>query len=280
MAFDIYQAVTDRIISQLEAGTIPWRKPWVCTGQPSNMAISHSTGNPYSLLNQMLLGKPGEYLTFNQCAKAGGKVKKGEKSSIVVFWKLLEKEDEETGEKVKIPLLHYYNVFRLDQCEGIKPRKAEPLPETPANADEQAEQIIADYLHRSGVTIQQGASDRAYYSPATDSITLPAREQFRETAEYYGTVFHELAHSTGHKSRLDRLDKVAHFGDDSYSKEELIAEIGSAALVNHVGLETVDSFRNSAAYVQSWLKALKGDKRLIVGASSKAEKAAGLILGL
>lgn len=277
---DLYQTVTDRIISQLEAGTIPWRKPWVCTGQPSNTAISHTTGKPYSLLNQMLLGNPGEYLTFKQCQQEGGKVKKGERASIVVFWKLLEKEDEETGKKVKIPLLHYYNVFRLDQCEGIKPRKAEALPETPASADEQSEQIIADYLHRSGVTLQQGASDRAYYSPVTDSVTLPAREQFRETAEYYGTVFHELTHSTGHSSRLDRLNKVAHLGSEDYSKEELIAEIGSAALVNHVGLETADSFQNSVAYVQSWLKALKGDKRLIVGASSKAEKAVGLILDL
>ena len=122
------------------------------------------------------------------------------------------------------------------------------------------------------------AGDRAFYRPSTDSITLPLLAQFAETAEYYGTAFHEMVHSTGHMKRLNRLDATAHFGSEDYSKEELIAEIGSAALVNRAGLETAKSFRNSAAYVQNWLQVLKDDKRFIVSAASKADKAVSYIL--
>ena len=121
--------------------------------------------------------------------------------------------------------------------------------------------------------------DRAFYRPATDSITLPHMAQFTATAEYYSAAFHELTHSTGHSKRLNRLDKTAFFGSEAYSKEELIAEIGASALVNAAGLETAHSLRNSAAYIQNWLKALRDDKRFIVSASGKAEKAVNLILG-
>ena len=129
---DIYSEVTARIIAQMEEGVIPWSKPWIACGK----AISRSTGKPYSLLNQMLLGRPSEYLTFKQCQEAGGKVKRGEKSSMVVFWKFIEQKDEETGEVKDVPFLRYYNVFHIDQCEGIAakhttevvfPDGAEPL---------------------------------------------------------------------------------------------------------------------------------------------------------
>ena len=120
---------------------------------------------------------------------------------------------------------------------------------------------------------------KAFYRPSTDSITLPLLAQFKETAEYYSTAFHEMIHSTGHKTRLDRLKKTAFFGSEAYSKEELIAEIGAATLVNHAGLETSRSFRNSTAYVQNWLRVLQNDKRFIVSAAGKAEKAVNLILG-
>ena len=109
---DIYAEITNRIIAEMEQGTIPWKKPWVGSGN----AVSYATGKPYSILNQMLLGEPGEYLTFNECRKAGGFVRKGEKAKMVVFWNWLEREDEETGEKKEIPFLRYYNVFHLNQC--------------------------------------------------------------------------------------------------------------------------------------------------------------------
>ena len=226
---DIYAEVTSRIMQQMENGVIPWRKPWIASGA----AVSHATGKPYSLLNQMLLGRPGEYATYAQIQKAGGYVKKGEKASMVVFWKWIEQEDEETGEVKEIPFLRYYNVFHIDQCEGLTARHTKPLPMIPADHSDTAaaEEVIYEYLGREGVRMTHEQGDRAYYRPATDTVVLPIRKQFMSTAEYFSTAFHELVHSTGHKSRLDRLDHVAAFGSEDYSKEELIAEIGAAALV-------------------------------------------------
>ena len=271
---DLYQEVTNRIMEQLENGIIPWEKPWISAGN----AVSHATGKPYSLLNQMLLGRPGEYVTFKQCQAEGGKVRKGEKSSMVVFWKWIEEKDPDTEEVKQIPFLRYFNVFHIDQCEGLTAKHTQELPNTVA-ADRTAEAIIAGYIQTSGVRLNHEAGDQAFYRPSTDSITLPLLAQFKETAEYYSTAFHEMVHSTGHKTRLDRLEKTAFFGSEAYSKEELIAEIGAATLVNHARLETSRSFRNSTAYVQNWLRVLQNDKRFIVSAAGKAEKAVNLILG-
>ena len=272
---DIYAAVTERIIAQMEQGQIPWQRPWISSGK----AISHATGKPYSLLNQMLLQRPGEYITFKQCTEAGGKVKKGEKSSMVVFWKWIEQEDEETGETKEVPFLRYYNVFHIDQCEGITAKHTtEAAFPDGAEVLEAAQEIVYDYLGRTGVKLSHTEGDQAFYRPSTDEVVLPIRKQFVSTAEYYSTVFHELTHSTGHPSRLNRLARPSFFGTEDYSKEELVAEIGAATLVNHVGLETSGSIRNSAAYIQNWLKVLKDDKRFIVSAAGRAEKAVNLIL--
>lgn len=211
---DIYATITDRMIQEMEQGIIPWKKPWMASG----LAISHSTGKPYSLLNQMLLGRAGEYLTFNQVCAEGGRVRKGEKASICVFWRFIEQEDEETDEIKQVPFLRYYNVFHLDQCEGISAKYTQAFPQT-ANADEAAEAIIAEYILREGVAIENVEGNQAYYQPATDKIVLPLLKQFAETAEYYSTVFHEMVHSTGHMKRLNRLDAPAHFGSEDYSKE-------------------------------------------------------------
>ena len=272
---DIYAEVTNRIMEQMEAGVIPWRKPWVACGK----AISRTTGKPYSLLNQMLLGRPGEYLTFKQCQEAGGKVRKGEKAQMVVFWKWLEQKDEETGEVKEVPFLRYYNVFHIDQCEGITAKHTtEAAFPDGAEAIEAAQEIIYDYLSREKVRLTHQEGDRAFYRPATDEVVLPIRKQFISTAEYYSTAFHELCHSTGHPNRLNRISKPSFFGTEDYSKEELVAEIGAASLLNHIGIETEGSIRNNAAYIQNWLKVLKDDKRFIVSAAGKAEKAVNLIL--
>ena len=272
---DIYAAVTERIIEQMEQGIIPWQKPWISNGK----AVSHATGKAYSLLNQLMLGRPGEYLTFKQCQAAGGKVKKGAKSSMVVFWKWIEQEDEETHEKKEVPFLRYYNVFHIDQCEGITTKyTTEAAFPDGAEVLEAAQEIVYDYLGRTGVKLSHSEGDRAFYRPSTDEVVLPIRKQFVSTAEYYSTVFHELTHSTGHPSRLNRLARPSFFGTEDYSKEELVAEIGAATLVNHVGLETGSSLRNSAAYIQNWLKVLKDDKRFIASAAGRAEKAVNLIL--
>ena len=286
---DIYQEVTDRIITELEQGIIPWHRPWC--GVRSG-AISYATGKPYSLLNQFML-RPGEYITFDQCRKAGGKVKKGAKAKMVVFWKWIEKTiDDGNGGIVRdsngipvcerIPFLRYFNVFNIDDCDGIEPRWKDKLPETNAQPIEAAEHTLADYIAREHVGFRNERQNRAYYTPATDTITLPLFEQFPDPAEYYSTAFHEATHSTGHKSRLNRLSTGldAAFGGESYSREELTAEIGSAYVMNSLGLETPGTFRNSAAYIQNWLQALRNDKRMIVSAASRAEKAAKLILNI
>ncbi len=278
---NVYQLVTDRIIAELEKGIIPWKKPW--TGIRSG-AYSHSTGKPYSLLNQILLGKPGEYITWAQAKAEGGTVRKGEKSSVVVFWKMnkVKETDADTGEEVEklYPVLRYFNVWHIDQCEGITPKfKAEDL--TPPDPIEAADEISADYLNRSGVKLEHIRGDRACYSPTLDRVKLPLREQFTDSAEYYSTLFHELGHSTGHKSRLNRFTSgvSAAFGGEDYGKEELVAELTSACIMNTCGIETPKSFKNSAGYIQGWLKAIKGDNRLIVSAAGKAEKAVSLIMG-
>ena len=196
---------------------------------------------------------------------------------MVVFWKWIEQKDEESGEVKEVTFLRYYNVFHIDQCEGLTAKHIPQMPAT-ANADDKAEAIIAAYVQHSGVRLTHQAGDRAFYMPSADSVTLPLLKQFTKTAEYYSTAFHELTHSIGHASRLNRLDKTAFFGTEAYSKEELVAEIGAAALVNHAGMEMSSSFRNSTAYIQNWLKVLKNDKRFIVSAAGKAEKAVNLIL--
>jgi len=276
MAFDIYAAVTDRIIQQMEQGVLPWSKPW---GGVSGGAYSGTTGKPYSLLNQMLLSKPGAYYTFSQIQKQGGSVRKGEKAQMVVFWKQIpiKDQDSQTGEVREnlIPMLRYYNVFHIDQCEGIT---CTNVTEEQQHTDEDADSIIKAYLDRSGVALIQRISDEAYYSPVSDCVVLPVPEQFKSMEERYSTAFHELAHSTGHQRRLDRLRTTARFGNESYSKEELVAEITATALMSYTGLETKGTFRNSTAYIQNWLTALRKDKRMIVSASGAASKAFDYII--
>ena len=271
MAFDIYAAVTDRIIQQMEQGILPWAKPW---GGVTGGAYSGTTGKPYSLLNQMLLNKPGAYYTFNQVQKLGGSVRKGEKSQMVVLWKQIpvKEQNSQTGEIQEnlIPMLRYYNVFHIDQCEGIR---AVTGTQEQLHSDEDADSIIRAYLDRTGVKLIHRIGDEAYYSPSRDCVVLPIPEQFKSMEERYSTAFHELAHSTGHQSRLNRLRTTARFGSESYSREELVAEITAAALMNHTGIETKGTFRNSAAYIQNWLTALRNDKRLIVSASGAASRA-------
>ena len=272
---DIYAQITDRIIAALEAGEIPWKKPW--TGRSG--CVSFVSGKPYSLLNHILLGGvAGEYITYNQCSQVGGHVRRGEKSKTIVFWKPFETVDADTGEIETHFYLRHYSVFHLSQCEGIRPRW-NITAHSDLQPDAVAEGIIRDYVDRSGVRFIATESGEAFYRPATDEVVVPCIGQYQEAAEYYSTTMHEIVHSTGHPARLNRIANTASFGSDEYSKEELVAELGSAFLVNHCGLETPSSFTNSAAYIQGWLKALKNDKRLLISAAGAAEKAVSLILG-
>lgn len=277
MKKDVYEMVTDRIIEQLEQGVIPWQKPW---GGVIDGAYNRISKKPYSLLNQMLLQHSGEYATFKQWSELGGHIRKGEKSEIVVFWKLQPYEDENAdGEKIikQIPLLRYYNVFHVSQVDGVEPKELDLNEFEPI---EEAERIKTEYMTQEHLKILEKLTDKAFYSPAFDYIQVPCKEQYQNVEEFYSTLFHEMVHSTGHKTRLDRLETGVntHFGTESYSKEELVAEIGSASIMNLLGIETKKSFRNSSAYIQNWLQVLRGDKKFIISASSKAEKAVKYIM--
>ena len=285
MSFDLYQELTNRMIAELSAGRIPWQKPWK---GDNNLAISRSSGMPYSLINQIMLHwRPGEYITFRQCSEEGGKVRYGEKGKMIVFWKWVDKKDGDTilmpdGREIieQIPILKYYTVFHIDQCDGIQPKWQKPFDaDTTLSPNDRAEEIINNYVARSGVTFSPQNSSQAFYRPSDDTVVVPAMSQYSQIAEYYSTAFHELTHSTGSPKRLNRITDIAAFGSEQYSKEELCAEMGSAFLVSIAGLETRESFRNSAAYIQGWLKALNDDKRLIVAASGAAQKAVEYILG-
>ena len=288
---DIAKMVTDRIIADLEKGVIPWRKPWVNTAGTA-CARSHNDGRAYSLLNQFMLGLPGEYVTFLQAQKEGGKIKKGAKSMQIVFYRPLVKNKEDKDgnpildkdgnpKQIVIPILRYSNVFHIDETEGLTPKfvtNADPI--SAETRDERIEETIRSYVERAGIRFRQITQNRAYFSPAEDEVVVPQMGQFENVAEYYSAVFHELSHSTGPK--LGRTMTGRRNGSDEakedYSREELVAEISAACLCNHFGVETQSSMQNSSAYIQSWLKHLKNDKQLIIWAASRAEKAVNLIL--
>lgn len=281
MSINVYELVTNRIIEQLENNIIPWEKPWSGT---IDGAFNRVSKKPYSILNQMLLKYNGEYATFKQWQELGGHIRKAEKSEIIVFWKMYpikEKQDDGTEIIKTIPLLKYINVFHISQVDGVEPLKQKVTHDI--EPIEKAEKILNDYWNRENITIEHVKGDKAFYSPMFDKIQLPLFEQFKQSEEYYSTAFHESVHSTMKTSRCNRQDdrkgKVVSFGSEEYSKEELVAEVGSAQLMNIVGIETTKSFRNSTAYIQSWLKVLRNDNKFIVSASSKAEKAVNYILG-
>lgn len=282
---DVYQEVTDKIIQTMEEGTVPWRNPVMGMDRIANPR-SLATGKPYRGINVFLLAmqamrsgyRSGYWLTFRQAAQMGGHVKKGESSSLVIFWKLLEKKDAETGEKKKLPVLRHFNVFNLDQINGIDLKAEDDMPDRIFNPIDAAEQVIEGY-NNGPVTTHDGGH-RAFYRPATDTIHLPKQDRFESDEEYYCTRFHEMIHSTGHSKRLDRkLDTAPKpFGSPDYSREELLAEMGAAFLSAHAGIAPV-TLKNSTAYIRGWLKVLKNDKRLLIHAAGGGQRASDLILG-
>ncbi|MEK5394044.1 zincin-like metallopeptidase domain-containing protein [Margalitia sp. FSL K6-0131] len=269
---NVYELVTEKIIEKLEEGVIPWRKPWTNAN-----AVNWKTQKPYRGINTMLL-EPGEYATFKQIKEAGGKVKKGAKGHIVVFWKWIEKENEESNKIEKIPFLRYYKVFEINsQVEGLESKRSTETYEH--NPIEKAEAIFKGYINCPDYTFNPG---QAVYYPTLDVINCPPLKDFKVAEEFYCTLFHEMVHSTGHKSRLERkgiTNQAVAFGDEVYSKEELIAEMGASFLCNVAGIDTI-TIENSAAYIQSWLRALKDDKTMVVKAASQAQKATDYILGI
>jgi antirestriction protein ArdC len=273
-----YEKVTAAIVEALQQGVVPWRKPW--TGIVPMNGESH---RPYGGINSLVLGcapyRDPRWLTWNGVQRLGGKVRKGERARPVVFWKLWEQRDRTTGEVVeRVPLLRYFSVFNVEQCEGLALKPLSALIPT-ANHDPiaAAEAIIVNMPQRP--VIEHGHA-QAWYRPSTDLVGMPDRARFHRVEAYYSTLYHELAHSTGHKSRLNREEVAAgsFFGSEDYSREELVAEFTAAFLGHHAG---IDSTREqSAAYLGSWLRSLQNDVKMAVHAAGRAQRAADFILGV
>lgn len=287
MAFNAYQEITDRILAKLREGNIPWQCPYNL--KYGRFAVSRATGERYSLINQFMLNRKGIYFTFKQAQKEGFKVRKGAKAERVYFWKVLtfanktaEQEQEQDSNDVgrKIPYLKHYNVFHQDDIEGFETDALD----TAKNNDciNSAEDIINNYMARDGAPLFEVDDARIpCYSPSEDTIFCPSKCNFVNISEYYKTVFHECVHSTGAKSRLDRDlsgSRRTAVGIQKYSREELVAEMGSAFLSGCAQLQD-NSIDNQAAYIASWMKQIQNDPRLIVWASAKAEAAVQYILG-
>lgn len=270
---DIYQEVTDRIISKLESGTVPWKKPWDST---SSTPVSITTGRPYRGINVLLLGLEGRtdtrWGTFGAIKNAGGHVRKGEKGTRIVLWKPVTKKSENEEEDSSYVFLRDFVVFNVDQVDGIDPLEIAESNFTPI---ERAENIANSYASGLGPRVRTGGS-LAAYSPQKDVVMMPAPESFLDSESYYQTLFHELVHSTGHEKRLKRIEPAL-FGTDPYAKEELVAEIGASFLTGICQLSS-SADDQSTAYINGWLKRLKGDKRLIVGSAAQAQKAVDLIM--
>lgn len=271
---DMYTEVTEAIVASLEkalaTGSVPaWIKPWKSAGAYRNAF----TNRPYRGVNTIILGfkqfADPRWATFNQIKKHGGMVRKGEKATAIIFWKFLKKEQPD-GTIKTIPLLKSFNVFNVEQADGLELKPIAPATDTEANPEaEAALQTILGKVH------YKYGGDLAAYSQTLDTLVMPERGSFTSPNAFYGTWFHELGHWTGHKDRLNR-DLTGRYGSEAYAVEELVAELASAFLCRDLRVNGAVT-NNTTAYIGSWLKVLKNDNHMIFKASSLAEKAADLI---
>ena len=274
-----YQTITNRILELLDEGTVPWQKPWRVEDRPRNLA----SGRPYYGINAFLLANAPHlspyYVTYKQAQSRGGHVKRGSKGYPIIFFRWLEKERENTKgkqETYRYPLVKSHVVFNaVDQCEGLK------VPQLKTKAFDpvaKAEAIWNEY--RDKPTLQLGGF-RAFYSPQFDLIQMPSTELLTSASAYYSVLFHEAAHSSGAKHRLDRpgvSKSITAFGSKDYGQEELIAEMTSCYLCGEAGI--IDrELSQSSAYINGWLAAIREDKKLVIVAACQAERATNYIRG-
>lgn len=275
---DAYQIVTDKVLAALEKGVAPWQKPW-----EGRMPMSMSTNRHYRGINLFLLDG-GYWGTYKKIKELGGQVRKGEKGSIAVFWKRIEREDED-GNDASFMMLRYYRVFHSTQAdwEDGMPERFKTTDLGPENQRiAAADQIVTDYRKSDNAPMFDAEGwDHACYIPSRDAIQVPSITQFVDAGSYYSTLFHEMGHSTGHESRLAREGVVNRdmFGSHRYAQEELVAEMTAAMLMGVVGLED-DTIENTAAYLEHWRDTIARDNKLIVRAAAQAQKAADLIQGI
>ncbi|GGF50948.1 ArdC family protein [Echinicola rosea] len=284
------ETVTNEIIEGIQSDNLTWEKVW----NPRNAPKNYASNRPYLGFNALWLAwvttsknfSSPYFLTFKQAKQLGGNVKKDQRGTKVVFWKIskyvkgqttnMEGEDEEVYGKKFTPFI--WAVFNIDQIEGIdfEIKESEEKAFTPIEA---CEQIISGFADCPNI-VHEG--DEAFYSPSMDYINMPEREAFKAEEQYYSVLFHEAVHSTGHSCRLGRFSErpaLAGFGSVEYSKEELIAEMGASYLNAFAGIKDAN-FKNSLAYMKGWLKPLKDDPKMLIYAAQKAHQAANYILGI
>lgn len=286
---DIHQLVTDRIVQQLEQGNIPWYKPWQGEGATLELPYNKVSQNHYNGINNLLLwctahekqfASP-EWATFKQWSENKETIRKGEKGTMIVYYDFLEKEVEGQEELQKIPFLKTYHVFNRCQLESYKGKDLNS-PDSAVKKEPLITRLqpVDAFVENTKAIIQHGG-ERAYFSPSEDIIQMPFQQSFVDTPGcsategYYATMMHELVHWSGAKPRLNRLDNTNGSHDTKaqrYAKEELIAELGAAFLCAEFGINTIEK-TNHAAYIASWLEALKNDKGLIIPAANQASKA-------
>jgi len=277
----IRQHVTTRIMDALRAGTPPWRRPWRSDLTNVGAAANAISGQHYRGVNALLLSLAGYdcrwWATYSQIQSLGGRVRKGEHGTWIVFYRQIEKESAITLDGVEsvetYPLLKTYCIFNMSQTEGLEQFQSRPCSVTPFVNYAPAEAVLA----ASGAEIQYGGG-KAQYDPSRDYIRLPEPEAFASPHEFYATAFHELTHWTGHASRLDRLSKNGRFGSTAYAREELVAEIGGCFLAAEIGVPQSDDLTNHAAYLASWLKILGADPTAIFLAAGQASAAVDFLL--
>lgn len=274
---DVYAKVFGNIVDEMAKGNLPWSRPWK-GGMPYNAASGrrYSGGNVIALwFTAAARGwKDLGFVTFKQALSADCVVRKGEKGTAVYYMSRVEKKEKESGEKETYFLAKWFVVFNVEQLDELKPGALEKLAKPSAKVDavDEAEEMVA----ATGAQIRfDGSQDKAYYSPVTDSITMPIREAFNSTSGFYGTLFHELTHWTGTASRCNR-NLSGKFGQADYAFEELVAEIGAAFLSARFGMESVTQ---SAAYLQSWVKGCREHPELLARAASLAQAAADFVTG-
>lgn len=278
-----YQAVTLKVIEQLKKGVLPWEKEWVGGVMPRNLFNSKKV---YRGINVFLLGMLGYekpfYLTRKQVAKLGGKIKTGEKPHTVYFYVRIKVKDKVTKKEKFVPVIREYFVYNVAQVEGekieqrIKTREAKiNLQLKDNNPIKECEKIVKGYKTMPKIKVGEPA-----YFPSADYITMPTIKQFDSSESYYKTLFHEMTHSTGHKSRLKRAGIINFdsFGSDQYAEEELVAELGAMFLGTVAGIQCEHQEKRSASYIKGWVKRFQEDEKLIFKASNKAQQAADFIL--
>lgn len=272
---NVKQIVIEKIQEELKSGLVPWQSPYL-KGSNGETKSNFISGHSYRGTNELLLAFNPDtyYMTFKQAEEIGAKVKKGAKSEIVIFWKMFNTKDKKTGEEKVIPLLNYYRVFGIsqidfsdvqDKYDSIMAKRKAAIKDNKFNTD------IEEFVNLVKADIKSVKNDQAFYNPIKDYISMPHINTFEKSDVYYTTLLHELTHWTGHKSRLNRLENVNQLKSENYSKEELIAELGSCFLTAEFNL--TPDYKNSAAYIQGWSQFINDNQNAIFSASTEASKA-------